>query len=73
MKHILVPKHRILKKEEKEEILKKLNVKIGQFPKILKNDSAIRDLNPEKGDLVEITRNSSTTGKTIYYRVVVLE
>ena len=73
MKHVLVPKHRVLNEKEREEVLKKYGLKPHQFPKILKNDSAIREMTLEEGDLVEIKRNSRTTGETIYYRVVVVE
>jgi DNA-directed RNA polymerase subunit H len=73
MTHILVPEHRVLGEEEKREILKKYDIKLHQFPKIFKNDSAIREMNPKVGDLVEIVRDSPTAGKAIYYRVVVVE
>ncbi len=73
MTHKLVPEHRILKEEEKQEILKNLNVGVHQFPKILKNDAAIRDMEPKQGDIVEIKRKSRTTGEAKYYRVVVVE
>ncbi len=73
MKHDLVPKHRILSEEEKKKIMEKYNLKLHEFPKILKNDAAIREMEPKVGDLVEITRKSATAGETKYYRVVVLE
>lgn len=73
MKHDRVPKHKILKPEEKKKILEKYNIELHLFPKIRKRDPVIKDMKPKIGDLVEITRKSPTAGETKYYRVVVLE
>jgi len=35
------------------------------------NDPAILELNTEKGDIIEIIRDSPTIGKSFFYRVVV--
>ena len=69
--HILVPKHRKLSDEETNTILEKLNISKDQFPKILKSDPAIKNLNSEVNDIIEIERDSVTAGKKKYYRVVV--
>ena len=71
MKHILIPEHRKLNEEETKEILKKYDVSRKQLPRIKINDAAILELNPEKGDIIEIIRSSPTTGKSYFYRVVV--
>ncbi len=70
IQHILVPQHRKLNEEESQEILKKYNVSKKQLPRIKINDSAILELDPKKGDIIEIIRDSPTTGKSYFYRVV---
>ncbi len=69
--HILVPKHSKLSMDELNALLEKLNISISQLPKILKSDPAIRNLNPEVGDVILIERDSPTSGKANYYRVVI--
>jgi DNA-directed RNA polymerase subunit H len=70
-KHELVPKHEILSKEEKEELLKKYGITIKELPRILSSDPAIKALNPKIGDVIKITRKSKTAEESVYYRVVV--
>ena len=69
--HILVPKHSKLTVEETNALLDKLNISINQLPKILKSDPAIRQINAEVGDIIIIERESPTSGKANYYRVVI--
>ena len=69
-KHTLVPKHTKLSEKEKEIILNKYNISVTQLPRILKNDSAIKDLKLKQGDVVKITRQSPTAGEIIFYRSV---
>lgn len=69
-KHFLVPAHLILSKQQSEELLLKLGCKAENLPKISKDDPAIADFSPKKGEIVKIVRNSFTAGKTIYYRLV---
>jgi len=71
--HELVPKHRILSEEEKEEILKKYNANLTDLPRILVSDPVVRRLGAKPGDVIEITRKSFTAGESKYYRVVVIE
>ena len=70
MQHTLIPQHRKLSEQECEEILKKYNVSRKQLPRIKNNDPAILELDPKKGDIIEIIRDSPTTGKSYFYRVV---
>ncbi|OGI15991.1 hypothetical protein A3K63_00300 [Candidatus Micrarchaeota archaeon RBG_16_49_10] len=71
-KHELVPKHRILSPEEKEEVKKRFRIKSdSQFPRILKKDPVIKVIEAKKGDLLEITKKSTIFGETVYYRIVV--
>ena len=69
--HFLVPKHYLLPKEQADEILNKLGFKVEQLPMIQKNDAAIKEFKPIKGDVIKIVRNSPTAGQTVYYRRVV--
>jgi DNA-directed RNA polymerase subunit H len=71
-KHDLVPKHRIVSPDERDEIRKRYRVASDlQFPKILKKDPIIKAIGAEKGDLVEIKKKNPIIGETVYYRVVV--
>jgi len=70
-KHELVPKHVILSEKEKEELLKKYGIELGQLPRILTSDPMVKLLNAKVGDVIKIIRKSPTAGETIYYRVVV--
>lgn len=70
-KHGLVPQHEPLSDEESEEVLKKYNITKGQMPKILISDPIVKKMKVKIGDVIKITRNSKTAGKSIFYRVVV--
>jgi len=72
-KHELVPKHRILTEEEKENLLKKYGVKLSQLPRISPKDPAAKAIGAKPNDVIEITRKSPTAGETKYYRVVTPE
>jgi DNA-directed RNA polymerase subunit H len=71
--HFLVPKHEKLNKEEAGKVLSSFKASFDQLPKILIDDPAIKSLNPKTGDIIRITRNSSTAGESIFYRGVVNE
>ena len=70
LKHLLVPKHAILKEDEIKEVLKKYNIKIQQLPKILTTDAAVKAIGAKEGDVIKITRESPTAGSTTYFRLV---
>lgn len=72
-KHILVPKHTKLSDKEKKELLEKYNSSVREFPKILKKDPAIGHLDVNHGDIIKITRKSSTSGESVFYRAVLDE
>ena len=69
-KHILVPEHSKLTKQEIQKLLEKYKIVLNDLPKILLTDPAIEKLNVKPGDVIKITRDSPTAGKSIYYRVV---
>ncbi len=71
LKHIYVPKHRLLNEEEKKKVIKKYGG-ISLFPKIKRNDPAIKHLKTKPGNMIEIERESPTAKKTSYYRIVVV-
>ncbi len=71
--HEMVPKHRVLSEEEKEEVLKRYNAKLMDLPRILVSDPVVRRLGAKPGDVIEIIRKSPTAGESKYYRVVVIE
>lgn len=70
-KHIFVPRHNVLGKDEKTELLKKFNIAEHQLPKINVSDPAAKETGAKSGDVIKITRASQTAGKTVYYRLVV--
>ena len=69
-KHILTPKHSKLSEREKAQLLEKYHVTSKELPKIIKTDSAIKELDAKVGDLIKITRKSPTAGVSFFYRVV---
>ena len=69
--HALVPKHEIMEHQEALDVLTKFNCKPTELPLILANDPAIIGLGVKPGDMIKITRKSTTAGESIYYRYVV--
>lgn len=67
--HALQPKHYKLKAEEAEALLTKLNISLGQLPRIKKSDPALPP-DVKVGEIIKIERKSNKS-KTNYYRVVV--
>jgi len=69
--HVLVFEHSKLTKKEIQELLEKYNISLNELPKIVLTDPAITSLNVKLGDVIKITRDSPTAGKSIYYRAVI--
>ncbi len=69
--NILVPKHEILSPEDAERILEFYGVTPEEFPRIKQDDPGLVRLKVNAGDIIRITRNSPTAGKSFYYRVVI--
>ncbi|MBW2971208.1 DNA-directed RNA polymerase subunit H [Candidatus Woesearchaeota archaeon] len=70
LEHELVPKHELLSQADKEKLLEKYSVSVNQLPQISKNDAAISHLDVTAGDIIKITRKSSTAGSSVFFRVV---
>jgi DNA-directed RNA polymerase I, II, and III subunit RPABC1 len=69
--HVLVPKHRILSEDERQELFERYHIQDNsQIPKLLITDPISRYYGLKKGQVVEITRNEDIN-KHISYRVVV--
>jgi DNA-directed RNA polymerase subunit H (RpoH/RPB5) len=72
LKHILVPPHEKVPKEEETALLKQLYAKKSQFPLIrFHEDPIARMLGLLPGDIVKITRASPTAGVYKFHRVCV--
>ena len=73
LEHIAVPKHELVPQSEHAELLKKHNLKTKlNLPMIKFHDDIIgRILGIVPGDIVKITRPSSSAGEYIVYRICV--
>ena len=69
--HELVPKHEILSEEEREELLKKYNIRPYQIPHIKRTDPTVFLIGAKPGDIIKIIRKSPTAGVYVTYRYVV--
>jgi DNA-directed RNA polymerase I, II, and III subunit RPABC1 len=70
--HSIVPKHEILSIDETNKIMERYDVKSrSQFPKILATDPVARYYDVQPGQLVKITRSSTSTGENVTYRFCV--
>uniref|UniRef100_A0A7C3IX80 DNA-directed RNA polymerase subunit Rpo5 n=1 Tax=Candidatus Methanomethylicus mesodigestus TaxID=1867258 RepID=A0A7C3IX80_9CREN len=71
LEHELVPKFRILSKEEVESLRKNLGIRREDLPWMRKNDPVSIAIGAKPGDIVEITRKSQIAGQAVAYRYVV--
>jgi DNA-directed RNA polymerase I, II, and III subunit RPABC1 len=70
-KHEIVPKHRIMDPEESKAVLEKYKIKPENLPYISRADPIAKYYGAKGGQIMEITRFEPSTGKSIYYRLVV--
>lgn len=72
LKHNMVPKHRILLDEEKDEFLKEYNIQdLKQVPEISRFDPVSQVIGIRPDEICEILRPSKNAIKTKYYRACV--
>ncbi|MCJ7478749.1 MAG: DNA-directed RNA polymerase subunit H [Candidatus Nanohaloarchaeota archaeon QJJ-7] len=71
--HELVPDHEVMDEGEVEELLEEYEITKDELPTIHHNDSALKPVDSEPGDVIRIERSSPTAGETTYYRRVVEE
>jgi DNA-directed RNA polymerase subunit H len=69
--HALVPFHEILTEKEKKELLAQFKVQPYQMPQIKSGDPAVKAIGAQPGDVLKITRKSTTAGEHVTYRYVV--
>ena len=67
--HELVPQHILLTDEQKQAVLKKFGVGENQLPRILDTDPALRGIDANPGDLIQIKRKD-LSGEYNHYRLV---
>ena len=69
--HELVPRHILLTKEERKQLLEQLKIQPEQLPWIRASDPVAKLIGAKPGDIVKIIRKSPTASEVIAYRFVV--
>ncbi len=70
LNYFLIPKVVVLTEKEKEELLKKFNIKEENLPKIRSDDPLAKALKLQKGQVIKITRDDGT-GTYDFYRICI--
>lgn len=71
LEHKMVPKHEILNEDEVKKILSEYTIEKEQLPKIRISDPTAIAIKAKVGDVIRITRQSPTAGKSFFYRYVI--
>lgn len=72
LNHILVPDHKVMNMMEVEEVKKRFNItNNNMFPDISRFDPVAQAIGIRPGEVCEITRQSKTAIKSLYYRICV--
>ncbi len=76
LNHALVPEHRLLSKQETENVLRKYSISIEELPKIRRSDACVRSMELRvgeipRGSIIKIVRRSDTAGISYAYRLVI--
>lgn len=71
LNHELVPNHELISDDEKKQIFKKYNITPDQLPKVLDIDPVCLSIGAKPGQIIKITRKSTTAKDAIIYRFVV--
>lgn len=71
LEHKLVPKHEILNEDDVKKLLSEYLIEKEQLPKIRISDPAAIAIKAKIGDVIQITRQSPTSGKALFYRMVI--
>ncbi|MCZ7385618.1 MAG: DNA-directed RNA polymerase subunit H [Candidatus Methanoperedens sp.] len=71
LEHKMVPNHEILNEEDLNKVLSEYKVDKEQLPKIRISDPSAVSVKAKVGDVVRITRESQTAGKSYFYRLVI--
>ena len=69
-KHVYVPKHIILTKDEEKELLDKYYTTKGKLPKMPKSDPIAKYYGMKSEQICKIIRKSPEVGEYVYYRLV---
>jgi DNA-directed RNA polymerase subunit H (RpoH/RPB5) len=73
-KHRKVPQHRIVRENEKPDIIKNYNLKfIEQIPKIFSQDAMAKFIGARPGDVVEVLGLCETSADNLRYRYCIAE
>jgi DNA-directed RNA polymerase subunit H (RpoH/RPB5) len=70
-KHHLVPKHVLLTKEETIQIMDEYKLKKKDMPRIYVDDPMAKYLYAQKDEIIQIIRESTNSGYSSFYRLVV--
>ncbi|MFX1358227.1 MAG: DNA-directed RNA polymerase subunit H [Promethearchaeota archaeon] len=69
--HELVPKHKLMTKEETKQLLNKFQIQLTDLPQLFEKDPVAIAIGAKEGDVVKIIRDSHTTVISVnYYRYV---